>query len=651
MNIKILDSWLREYLKTDATARKIAEILSLTSVSVERLEKYGNDYLYDIEITTNRPDLASVIGLAHEAAAALTQFGIKAKYIPIKQQEAKSPLKKAGITIKNNPKLVNRICAAILEVSQKQSPDYIKKRLEASGIRSLNNIIDVTNYVMRETGHPAHVFDYDRIKDYQIIIRESKKGEKITTLDGKSHTLKGGDIVADNGKDEIIDLLGVMGTANSVVTESTKNILFFIDNNNPSHIRKTSMSLAIRTEAAILNEKDIDPELAKKALLSGINLFQKVAGGKLISDIIDIYPNRQKPAKITISENKINQILGVTVSLAKSKEILESLGFETKTENHKITAYVHSTRAKDVETEEDIIEEIARLYGYHRLPSQIPPLTDHQITYNLSTDEFFWIKRVKNALKYWGFTEIYTYSFVSEEIFEGPVSSAIEIANPLTEDFLYLRSTLVPSLLQTVTDNPNRQDLKIFELANIYQRKEKDLPDEILTLAGIVKETKVSFLKIKGIIQQLLFDLGIKNLSFKKRAGGGEGADIFIEKNFLGSIEVLDENIIDFELNFQELLKYANLKKTYEAIPAFPPVIEDVRIWTDPKITYEDIVGLIKKQSGKVAKAFLLDVYQDKKTFRIMYQDTTKNLTNEEVAVERNKIYSALEKELGAKIV
>ena len=318
MNIKILDNWLREYLKTSATQKKIAEKLSLTSVSIERIENFKDDFVYDIEVTTNRPDLMSVVGIAQEAATVLPQSGIDATFVKPKLALPNvHPKDSPELHLKFDEKLVNRISAVIMEIKIKDSPQYIKDRLEASGIRSLNNVIDVTNYVMREIGHPTHVFDYDRLSNHTLNIRESKKGEKLKTLDEKEYTLTGGDIVADNGNGEIVDLISIMGTANSVVTNSTKRILFFIDNVEPTHLRKTSMELGIRTEAVILNEKGINPELASDALARGIELFQKLADGKIVSEIYDIYPKKPKETVISVSKEKINSVIGVDIQLKK----------------------------------------------------------------------------------------------------------------------------------------------------------------------------------------------------------------------------------------------------------------------------------------------------------------------------------------------
>lgn len=662
MDIKILDGWLREYLKTKATYKQIANALSLTSVSVERIEKFKEDYLFNIEVTTNKPDLMSVVGLAREAAAILPEFGIAAEFLPpkisIPKVEGNLPIK-----VENDSKLVNRICAVVMEVKIGDSPTFIKDRLESSGIRTLNNLIDVTNYVMREIGHPCHVFDYDRLEKKTLIIRESKKGERIVTLDKKEYTLPGGDIVADDGSGEIVDLLGVMGTANSVVTNATKRILFFLDNNDPTKIRKTSMNLAVRSEAAILNEKGVDPELAWNALLRGIELYKEIADGKVVSKIVDIYPNKIKPKTVTVTQEKVNNLIGIDIPLKKALGFLAKLGFEGKIEGDRLEVKVPSWRANDVEIPEDIVEEIARVYGYHKIPSTLPPVTT-QVPYDMSRDPFYWEQRAKNALKYWGFTEVYTYSLVAESLFEGSRDEGYKLKNPLTEDHVFLRLTLVPSLLEIIKENPMREELRIFELANVYH-KTSGLPKEILKLAGVVYKPRVTFYEVKGIIEQLLLDLGIKNIRFRQSSKGGRGSDVLIGKDSLGEIEFLENDLINFEFDFATILKNASLKKIYRALKKFPPIVEDVTLIVSKDVTYEEIESFILKENSlitdvslvgtyentKKALAFKNYVYESKITFRIKYQDAAKNLRNEEVKPIREKLYKALEKEFNAKIV
>ncbi len=648
MNIKILDSLLREHLKTKVKPEELAEKLSLTSLSVERIEKYGDDFVYEMEITTNRPDLFSVLGIAREAAAILPEFGIEAEFIPLKKEPEEKNLKELPLVIKNDPKLVNRILAVLMEVDIKDSDKLIKERLQSSEIRSLNNVIDITNYVMRVVGHPTHVFDFDRLNTKELVIREARKGEKIKTLDAKEYTLLGGEIVAENDKKEIVDLLGIMGLSNSVVTNETKRILYFIDNNNPHRIRNASMSLGIRTDAATLNEKGIDANLSMDAMLYGIELFKKYANAKQLSKILDIYPNVSGEKIINVSLEKINKILGVEIDIKKSLKTLSLLGFKVSLEKNIIKTIIPTFRADDMENEEDVIEEIARIYGYHNLPSILPSNSYTQVS-SFSND-YYWEKRVKNAMKYWGFTETYTYSFVSQSLYEGPLEDAVSISNPLTEDFAYMRNSIVPSLLNVVSENKSFENIKIFEIANVYIKNGNNLPEEKPMLSGVIKKDKINFYEVKGILEQLMADLGIKNLSFKNTKEGGIGSSLYIGKDYLGDIEVLDTNLIDFELNFKIILKNVNYNKEYKPFAKYPPIVEDLTLVLEENIKTENVINNIKKQNPLVADVYLKDTYKDSKTFHITYQNPESNLTKEEVSKIRELIISSVEKNFNAKI-
>jgi phenylalanyl-tRNA synthetase beta chain len=535
-----------------------------------------------------------------------------------------------------------------MDVKIKESPRFIKERLEASDIRSLNNLIDVTNYIMRAIGHPTHVFDFDRLASKILTIKQATRGERIKTLDNKEHLLFGGEIVAVNDKNEIIDLLGIMGLQNSVVTNDTKRILFFIDNNEKSHIRKASMSLGIRSDAAILNEKGLDPELAYEALIYGIKLFEQTAEGKVISEIIDIYPNKIKNGEIEVFENKINSLIGINIPLAESSRILSGLGFENVITGDRIKVKIPSFRTNDIQIEEDIIEEIARIYGYYNLPSKLP-LIEFETTNN-SINEFFWEKRAKDALKYWGFTECYTYSMVSSDLLEGPEEEAITIQNPLTEDFVYMRKTLVPSLLKVIAENKKRHEIKIFELAKVYLKENNSLPKEQSMLAGVIKKQNASFYEIKGMLEQLLADFGIKDSTFRISEKGGLGASLYLNKLYLGEIEVLDNNLVDFEINFDIVVKFASLKKEYKALNKYPPVIEDISLITGMNVGTEDIISQIQKQSELITDVSLIDSFENSRTFHIVYQHPEKNLTNEDIAPIRKTLIASLKDKFKAEI-
>lgn len=645
MNIKILDSWLRDYLKTKASAKEVSQALSLTSLSVEKLEKTGDDYIYEMEITTNRPDLFSVTGIAREAAAVLPRFGISAEFVK-PQFEAPRVSGSFPIEIKINPKLVNRVSAVVMEVKIGQSSELIKKRLEASGIRSLNNVIDVTNYVMRVIGHPCHVFDFDRLNTKTLTIEEARVGEKIKTLDEKTYLLKGGEIVARDGNGRIVDLLGIMGLANSVVTNGTMRILYFLDNNKPSFIRRASMNLAVRTEAAVLNEKGIDAELVKDALFYGIGLFEKSASGKVISSIFDQYPNKPKEMEISLPFEKIRRVLGSDIKAEDIGKILSSLAFKVKLEKEQVVVRVPSFRIKDIEIEEDVIEEIARVYGYDNLPTHVPKIAGIEIP--IFYDDFYFENKAKNALKYWGFTECYTYSFVSEDMYEGPINEALQIANPLNNDLVYMRNSLIPSLLNVVRENKSRDEIKIFELSNTYKKNDGKLPYEVRMLSAVVKSKTTNFYEIKGVVEQLSKDLGIEKLVFKNSEKGGLGASVYIGKKHLGEIEVLDGALINFEINFEVMLRFANVKKVFKHFSKFPPITEDISIISDTNT--QDLINAIASVSSKIAEVALLDSYKASRTFHIVYLDYEKNLTKEDVAKIRKEVLKTLKEKYKVEI-
>lgn len=650
MNIKILNSWIRDFVKTNATQKELVELLSLSSVSVERLEKYQDDYIMDIEVTTNRVDLMSLTGLAREASAILTQNHIDAKFIPPQLEKPKETENNThSIKIIVDENLVNRICAVVMEVRIDTSPKYIQERLETSGIRSLNNIIDITNYVMRVIGHPTHVFDYDRLNSQELRIREAKKNEQVTTLDGKKHILLGGDIVAEDERGRIVDLLGVMGLENSVVTDNTKRILFFIDNNDPRRMRKTSMSLGIRSEAVVLNEKSVDPNLAMDALLYGIRLYEELAQGKIVSSIIDIYPRPIKQQEITVSEEKINNLIGLKIPLKTSVNILTLLGFDVKIHKDKLTATPPSFRAHDISLPEDLIEEIARVYGYYNIPNTLPQQTPMTLV-TLESNEFFWENMIKDAMKYWGYTEVYTYPMVSDVLFEGPLNEALTLQNPLSEEYSYMRRTLVPSLLKIVRENKNQENITIFEIANVYLKRQKNLPDERLHFSAVIKKPNASFYELKGVIEQLASILGITTLSFRPLREDMGGAEISVGKNMIGQIEILDDDLVNVELDFTDLIKYATLKKTYKPLSKFPPIIEDLALLANEDISTGEIIETIQKQSTLITSVSLLDKYHDTRTFHIMYQSYQKNLTSEEIREIREKILKVLKEKFSARL-
>lgn len=651
MNILIPDSWLREYLDTKATPEKIKEYLSLCGPTIDRINRVGNDYIYDIEITSNRVDMASVYGIAREAAAILPKFGIKASLKELPSTDNLELRTNLSMDISDPEKICHRILGIVMEVDpMKPSPDYIKNRLESSGIRALNNLVDITNYIMLEVGHPSHVFDYDRISTHKFIIRKAKKNEPIITLDNKKYLLNEEDVIIDDGTGRVIDLPGIMGTENSVVKNSTRRIIFFIESNNPIFIRKTSMRYGIRTMAAAINEKHPDPELAKIAMLRGIELFQKIAGGKLASHIIDIYPNPPKPNSISVSIDFINDRLGIKLNKAEIIDILQSLSFRVGpfkgSDPYQLKVTPPSFRQFDVTIPEDIVEEVARIYGYHNLPAII---MDGLIPLTLKPKDLPIEEKIKTILKYWGYVENYHYSFISKDLIVKSglkIEDHLKVANPLTPDTEYMRINLLPSMLQTINNNQSHYDnLQLFELSKIYIPRKNDLPNE-LSMLTITNQD--NFYRLKGIVEGLLKELGIQNIITKTDSAKQspffhpqQTLAIYIESRLLATLGKLHPALSNnfgikkdtyiAYLNVENLVRYYNPLKKFTPISPYPPIIEDISIKLPAKTYLGPIINSIYKISSLIRKIELADKFKDTVTLRLTFQSDEKNLTNEEI--------------------
>lgn len=675
MNILIPDSWLREHLKTKATPEQIAEALSLHSAPVEEIEKVGNDYVYNIELTTNRIDMVSIIGIAREAAAALLRSGTKAEVASLTLPKPVTPTKSLPLTIQNDPKLCSRVMAVVLENTRLQpSPKHIQHRLEAAGVRTLNNIVDITNYVMLEIGHPTHAFDYERIKTHKLIIRPAKKGEKIVSLENKAYRLPGGDSIIEDGTGEIIDLPGIIGTENSVVTNATERVLFFIENNDPHQMRRSSMALDIRTLAATINEKGPDPELAETALYRGIELYQKFAQAKIASKIFDIYPGKRKPKNIQLDYGLVEKILGVKISSSQIQNMLESLGFHTThlTPHTSLSITVPSWRSDDISLAEDLIEEIARMYGYHNIPSHLPPFT--QPPQPVDTTPFSWQETIKNVLQNRGFNEIYSYSLISQELLENvglDVKGALKLVNPLTQEGEFLRPSLIPSLLEAVANNQDKKErLDFFELANIYlpTRAKSRLPNEKLRLALV--STNTNPLKLKETVEALFINLAIPDYEFVNKIKENSPmlkvlqtdrrAEIKIKTKAAGFIGQLDHNTTErfgikkelsiVEVDFGILTEHARKFKEYHPIGDYPPLLEDMTFALPARTSLGPIIATIMQQSRLIKDVQLHDEFKNNVTFRIAYQSKQKSLSTKDVKAIRKRVGERVEKKFNAKL-
>lgn len=629
MDIKITHSLLSTFLKTNATPEQIAEKLSLCGPTVDRLTKLeSNDWLYEIEVITNRVDAASAFGIAREAVAILPEFGFTASLIndPRTQTAPKLPTNKP-VEISLDKNLAPHFaCIALHHVNIKPSPKTTLKQLELCGERGINNVIDISNELTLMYGQPVHVFDLDRIHGKQMKLRLSKKGEIIQTLDNQTHILPGNDIIIEDGDGRIIDLCGIMGGGLSSITPDTKNILLFVQTYDPKHIRKTSLALQKRTLAAQLFEKSPDTEMVVPVLLEGIKLLQQRANAQIASTIIDLRTKEFVPKTISLSLDWLNRFAGINLKPNQISNILNHLEIKNTLKNNVLSCTIPSHRHQDINIKEDLAEEIMRVYGYFRLPSIIPQTDLPKITTHpaLTLET-----KIKQILVNLGATEIYNYSLVSAKMIDQSQDNAFKLSNPLSEDFLYMRQRLFPSLMEARKNNKGSFDKPyvLFEIANVYTKSSKhDLANEIPHLCLLWNMT--SYRQAKGFTESLSQKLNLPPQTI---------------------IPQPVEDTYGVEVDLNQLVKHASLIHKFQPIPTTQAIIEDLT-FTITNQSYADIEKAIKSVSPLIESVDLKDIYQHNYTFTLTYRHPEKTLSNQDVSPIRRSIVSTLEK-LNLKLV
>ncbi len=646
MDLLIPNSWLKKFLDTKATPVEIAKYLSLCGPSIERTKKTDDgNYIYNVEVTTNRVDTASIFGIAREASAILPRFGISAKLI-----SNKSPITNHYVFTKHvkyldvivDQKLCPRFTAVLIKnVTVKESPTEIKNLLEKVNVRPINNIVDVSNFIMHELGQPVHTFDYDKITGHKMILRESKKGELIKTLDDKEFKLNGKDIVIEDSSKKLIDLCGIMGGENSAIDRGTKNVLLFVQNYNQHKIRKTSLRTAHRSESAVLFEKGLDSENVEPAIISAIDMIEKLSGGKAEKEILDIYPAPYKPKTVSVTKAEINKIIGIDIPTKDMITYMENLGFKFKLQGETLQFLVPSWRANDINIREDIAEEIARIYGYHNLPCV---LMSGQLPAPRINQEFILERKIKELLISLRAIEIYNSSLVEK--------GDIKLKNPLGYDAAYLRNNLKDSLIQDIKNNPQEKGyIHFFEIANTYLPRKNDLPNEKLTLDGIIKNGL--YRENKGIVEILLNEL---NIDFTTKLEEGKDylpnqrLEVYSEKIKIGEYGNLEMGLFTYEFDIQKLINSKKIERKYKEVVKYPPQVEDLTLVIPEKTYIGDVIEAIYSISNIVYRVELTDIYDANYTFNIQYQDENKTLTDKEVEEIRNKILSNLKLKFGINI-
>ncbi|HFN9539892.1 TPA: phenylalanine--tRNA ligase subunit beta [Staphylococcus aureus] len=635
---------------------------------------YLDDQVMEFDLTPNRADALSMIGTAYEVAAL---YNTKMTKPDTTSNELElSANNELTVTIENEDKVPYYSARVVHDVTIEPSPIWMQARLIKAGIRPINNVVDISNYVLLEYGQPLHMFDQDAIGSQQIVVRQANEGEKMTTLDGTERELLTSDIVITNGQTPIA-LAGVMGGDFSEVKEQTSNIVIEGAIFDPVSIRHTSRRLNLRSESSSRFEKGIATEFVDEAVDRACYLLQTYANGKVLKDRVSSGELGAFITPIDITADKINRTIGFDLSQNDIVTIFNQLGFDTEINDDVITVQVPSRR-KDITIKEDLIEEVARIYGYDDIPSTLPVF--EKVTSGQLTDRQYKTRMVKEVLEGAGLDQAITYSLVSKEdatAFSMQQRQTIDLLMPMSEAHASLRQSLLPHLIEAASYNVARKnkDVKLFEIGNVFfANGEGELPDQVEYLSGILtgdyvvnqwqgKKETVDFYLAKGVVDRVSEKL---NLEFSYRRADIDGlhpgrtAEILLENKIVGFIGELHPTLAAdndlkrtyvFELNFDALMSVSVGYINYQPIPRFPGMSRDIALEVDQNIPAADLLSTIHAHGGNILKDTLVfDVYQGehlekgKKSIaiRLNYLDTEETLTDERVSKVQAEIEAAL---------
>jgi len=629
----------------------------------------ADDHVVEFEITPNRPDCLSVIGLAREASST---FGRPLKlHTPEVKGCGGSIAELVDIDIEDGDLCPRYTARMVKNVKIQPSPAWMRERLRNSGVRPINNIVDITNYVMLEYGQPMHAFDFSCVEGNHIIVRTAREGETIQTLDGNQRKLTPSMLcICDENKP--VCVAGVMGGANSEIVGDTAMVLFESANFNGTSVHRTAAALNMRTDASSRYEKGLDPMNTLKAVERACELVELLGAGEVVEGVMDVIAKDSNPVTVKLEPEKVNGLLGTDVSREEMVRILEALDFKVEGD----TIHVPSWRS-DVEHYSDIAEEVARFYGYNNIPDTLSNgltarrgLTDIQQTENL----------LGSVCRAAGYDEIITYSFISPTYYDkidlpkdSPLRDSLKILNPLGEDTSIMRTTTLPSMLEILTRNYNfrNKSAKLYELGRVYFKRADGLADEpkVLTLGAY---GGMDFFALKGAVEAVLKQLRIENVRFLADSENpsyhpGRCAKVFSGDRLLGVLGQVHPHVADnygvdtelyaAELRFDALYESKGAQPVYQPLPKFPAVTRDIAVVCDASVTVGELEDAIRKGAkGLLKDAALFDIYTGtgiapgKKSvaFNLTLRSDDRSLTAEEADADVKSILTALEQECGA---
>ena len=632
-----------------------------------------NDALIEFEITSNRPDCRSIIGIAREAAVTL---GKELKYPEIKVQACDEEM---SFEIDIQTDLCKRYCGRVVkDVKVGPSPYWMQRKLIEAGMRPISNIVDITNYVMLELGQPLHAFDLDDIKYNKMTVKMAEEGEKFTTLDGVERTLTSDMLVIGN-QDKTLDLAVIMGGENSEIKDTTTSIFIEGASFAKENIRATSKKLGLRTEASSRFEKGIDINLAEEAVNRACQLIEELGCGTVLNGMLDYYPQKEEVQKVTVNPVRINKLLGVNVPMDQFINILESLEFKCNLVSSEVLELEVPTFRLDITEDADILEEIARIYGYDNIPSAS---LEGNATAGVKTEKQKFIDNVKSNSIACGLNEILTYSFVSPRGVDkinlpadDEKRNFVKIMNPLGEETSVMRTTLIPNMLDVISTNISHkvEEVSAFECGNTFIPQE-GLPIETKKYCVGMYGKEVDFFVLKGVIESVLNNVGLKGYEIEPETTNltfhpGRCAKIVYNNIYIGTFGELHPDVIEnynlgqrvyvAEINIDTVFENLNLTKSYNPLPKYPSTSRDIALIVKDEVFVKQIEDIIKANGEDLVESYkLFDVYKGAQieeghksiAYSITYRSKDKTLTDEDVAKVHEKILSELSEKLNANL-
>jgi phenylalanyl-tRNA synthetase beta chain len=670
--VKVLLSWLREYVDVKDSAEAIARTMSLRGFALEGIEGTEDDAVLDFEVTANRPDCMSMIGMAREVAVAYGLTGPKLAENGASQAYPANVPAAIQITIED-PELCPRYVGALADVQIGPSPAWMQARLQAAGVRPISNIVDVTNYVLLELGHPMHAFDLARLAKDQIRVRTARAGERIKTLDGQTRTLSA-DMLVIADAERPVAIAGVIGGADSEVSDATKTIVLESAYFNPLCVRRTSKQLGLKTEASMRFERGADPAMATGAMARAMALIEEIGAGRGRGAVIDAYPARIGPRIMGLRREKIGGLLGGDVPDGDVRRILDGLGFQLKDTSSGWDVTV-PTRRVDVTREVDLIEEVARHYGFDRLPITFPELTAAQ---QPPDPRIIRARHLRSVLAAAGFSEAVTFGFIARPAAAtfAAEGDLVPIANPLSENFAVLRPSVLPGLIDAIAHNRRREqhDIRLFEIGNRFSRSTGETRAIACAWTGAAAgehwsgtARPVDFFDMKAVAERISEAVGTPVQTVpgdEAWLAPGRRAAVMVNATRVGAVGQLAPAIADrhglvgtdpvyvteLDLDALEALSTGSTLRV-DPLPRYPSVTRDISILVADTLAAADIRSTVHEAAPAIlVRATEFDRYQGKGvpdgrvslSLRLTFRSSDRTLTDAEVQAAMDAVLGAL---------